>query len=166
MSSVISLADIAAERGIKYFLISFVDLLGVQRAKLVPASAIAGMSRNGAGFAGFAAWFDMTPADPDMIAMPDPDSLIQLPWKPEVGWLASDLFMRGEEVAPGAAQPAEAAAEHGCGVGLRDEVRRRSRVLSHHDGRAADLRPRRSRGKAMLRRFGADASLRRHHRDL
>jgi glutamine synthetase len=99
MSSEISLADIAEDRGIKYFLISFVDLLGVQRAKLVPASAIGGMARNGAGFAGFAAWFDMTPADPDMIAMPDPDSLIQLPWKPEVGWLASDLFMRGEEVA-------------------------------------------------------------------
>jgi glutamine synthetase type III len=98
MTSGISLADIAADRGIKYFLISFVDLLGVQRAKLVPVSAISGMSRNGAGFAGFAACFDMTPADPDMIAMPDRESLIQLPWKPEVGWLASDLYMRGEEV--------------------------------------------------------------------
>jgi glutamine synthetase len=99
MSSEISLADIAEDRGIKYFLISFVDLLGVQRAKLVPASAIGGMAKNGAGFAGFAAYFDMTPADPDMLAMPDPDSLIQLPWKPEVGWLASDLYMRGEAVA-------------------------------------------------------------------
>ena len=34
----------------------------------------------GAGFAGFAAWLDMTPADSDMFAIPDPDSLIQLPW--------------------------------------------------------------------------------------
>jgi glutamine synthetase len=101
MSSEISLADIAEDRGIKYFLISFVDLLGVQRAKLVPASAIGGMARNGAGFAGFAAYFDMTPADPDMLALPDPDSLIQLPWKPEVGWLASDLHMRGEPIAQG-----------------------------------------------------------------
>jgi glutamine synthetase len=101
MSSEISLADIAEDRGIKYFLISFVDLLGVQRAKLVPASAIGGMAKNGAGFAGFAAHFDMTPADPDMLALPDPDSLIQLPWKPEVGWLASDLTMRGEAIAQG-----------------------------------------------------------------
>ncbi len=99
MSSSMSLAEAARERGIKYFLISFTDLLGVQRAKLVPASAIGGMQKNGAGFAGFAAYFDMTPADPDLIAMPDADSLIQLPWKPEVGWLASDLFMRGESVA-------------------------------------------------------------------
>jgi glutamine synthetase type III len=98
MTSTISLSEAAKERGIKYFLISFTDLLGVQRAKLVPASAIGGMQKNGAGFAGFAAYFDMTPADPDLIAMPDADSLIQLPWKPEVGWLASDLYMRGESV--------------------------------------------------------------------
>ncbi len=61
--------------GIKYFLISFTDLFGTQRAKLVPAAAIEGMAKNGAGFAGFATWLDMTPADPDMFAMPDPDSL-------------------------------------------------------------------------------------------
>ena len=56
------------------------------------------MSRNGAGFAGFATWLDMTPADPDMFAIPDPESLIQLPWKPEVGWLAADLWMNGKPV--------------------------------------------------------------------
>ena len=92
------LARIAKEKKIKYFLISFVDLFGVLRAKLVPARAISGMQKNGAGFAGFAAWLDMTPAHPDMFAVPDPDSLIQLPWKPEVGWLAGDLWMDGKEV--------------------------------------------------------------------
>ena len=85
------LARIAKDQGIRYFLISFVDLFGVLRAKLVPAAAIGEMQKAGAGFAGFATWLDMTPADPDMFAMPDPDSLIQLPWKPEVGWLAGDL---------------------------------------------------------------------------
>lgn len=34
------LSKIAAERGIKYFLISYVDLFGHLRAKLVPAAAI------------------------------------------------------------------------------------------------------------------------------
>jgi glutamine synthetase len=89
------LATIAAERGIKYFLISFVDLFGTMRAKLVPASAIGEMAKTGAGFAGFASWLDMTPADPDMFAIPDPDSLIQLPWKKDVGWLAAAPFMNG-----------------------------------------------------------------------
>jgi glutamine synthetase type III len=97
-ATVEQLADIASEKGIRYFLISFVDLAGVQRAKLVPASAIAGMQRDGAGFAGFAAYFDMQPSDPDMLAVADPASFIQLPWKPEVGWVASDLKMRGELV--------------------------------------------------------------------
>ena len=92
------LAQIAKEKGIKYFLISFVDLFGITRAKLVPARAIGDMQKDGAGFAGFAAWLDMTPADPDMFAIPDPDSLLQLPWRPEVGWLAADLWMNGKEV--------------------------------------------------------------------
>jgi len=94
----IDLADVAAKKSIKYFLISYTDLFGSQRAKLVPASAIAGMQKAGAGFAGFATWLDMSPADPDLFALPDPRSLIQLPWKPEVGWLAADLWMGGQAV--------------------------------------------------------------------
>ena len=92
------LAKIAKEKKIEYFLISFVDLFGVLRAKLAPAAAIGDMQRDGAGFAGFAAWLDMSPSDPDLFGVPDPDSLIQLPWKPEVGWLAADLVMDGKEV--------------------------------------------------------------------
>lgn len=95
----VSLAEAARERGIKYFLISYTDLFGAQRGKLVPAAAIAEMQENGAGFAGFATWLDMTPAHPDLFAKPDPASLVQLPWKPEVGWLAADLWMEGREVA-------------------------------------------------------------------
>lgn len=92
------LAAAAKAKNIKYFLISFVDMLGQLRAKLVPARAIKGMQKDGAGFAGFAAWLDMTPAHPDMFAIPDPDSLIQLPWKPDVAWLAADLWMDGKPV--------------------------------------------------------------------
>jgi len=94
----LDLAEIAKAKSIKYFLISYTDLFGAQRAKLAPASAIAGMQKSGAGFAGFATWLDMTPADPDLFAVPDPASLIQLPWKPEVGWLAADLWMDGKPV--------------------------------------------------------------------
>lgn len=97
----IDLAAAAKERGIKYFLISYADLFGTLRAKLVPASAIGAMAKSGAGFAGFATWLDQTPAHADMFAMPDPASLVQLPWKPEVGWLASGLVIDGQPVADG-----------------------------------------------------------------
>jgi glutamine synthetase len=52
------LSELARDRQIRYFLISFTDLLGVQRAKLVPAQSIDQMAENGAGFAGFAAWLN------------------------------------------------------------------------------------------------------------
>ena len=93
-----NLSSIAKTKKIKYFLISFVDLFGVLRSKLVPTRAINDMQKNGAGFAGFATWLDMTPADTDMFAIPDVDSLIQLPWNKEVGWLSSDLWMNGKPV--------------------------------------------------------------------
>ena len=95
----INLAAFAAENGVKYFMISFTDLFGGQRAKLVPAQAIADMQEDGAGFAGFATWLDMTPAHPDMLAVPDPASVIQLPWKPEVAWVAGNCVMEGQDVA-------------------------------------------------------------------
>lgn len=94
----VDLAKVAKDRKIKYFLVSFVDLFGGLRAKLAPARAIGDMQKEGAGFAGFAAWLDMTPADPDMFGIPDPDSLVQLPWKKEVAWVAADLWMNGKEV--------------------------------------------------------------------
>ena len=89
----IDLASFAKDKGVKYFMISFTDLFGGQRAKLVPAQAIADMQVEGAGFAGFATWLDMTPAHPDMLAVPDADSVIQLPWKPEVAWVAGNCVM-------------------------------------------------------------------------
>ena len=92
------LAAWAKKNGVKYFAISFTDLFGAQRAKLVPAAAIADMQVEGAGFAGFASYLDMTPAYPDMLAVPDPGSVIQLPWKPEVAWVAGDCVMEGQPV--------------------------------------------------------------------
>ena len=93
-----SLSEYAEIKGVKYFLISFVDLFGTMRAKIVPATAIDSVAKSGAGFAGFAAWIDMTPAHPDVLVSPDPETVIQLPWKPEVAWVTGDLVMDGKPV--------------------------------------------------------------------
>ncbi len=93
------LAEFAERNDVRYFMISFTDLFGGQRAKLVPAQAIAAMQKDGAGFAGFATWLDLTPAHPDMLAVPDPSSVIRLPWKPEVAWVAANCVMEGKDVA-------------------------------------------------------------------
>jgi len=89
------LAKAAADQGIAYFLISFVDLFGTMRAKLVPAAAIEAMQRDGAAFAGFATHLDLTPADPDIFAVPDPDTLTLLPWQQDIGWVMADIVFAG-----------------------------------------------------------------------
>jgi len=94
----INLHNFAKKNGVKYFFVSFVDLFGVLRSKLVPATAIDEIQSEGAGFAGFATWLDLSPADSDMFGMPDGDSVMQLPWNKEIAWVASDLYMDGKPV--------------------------------------------------------------------
>ena len=93
------LAQRIEELQLRFLLISFTDLFGIQRAKLVPASAVAEMARDGAGFAGFAAWLDLSPADGDVMAIPAAASLTPLPWQPEVGWVAAELQLNGQPMA-------------------------------------------------------------------
>jgi glutamine synthetase len=160
-----ALSAIARERGIRYFLIAFTDLFGVLRSKLVPASAIDAMATEGAGFAGFATWFDMTPADPDMLAIPDPSTLIQLPWKPEVGWMAAEPWMSGAlvEQAPRAVlrRVVEKAASQGLDmrVGVEPEF-----FLIQPDGAAisdgADRQPKPCYDQlALMRRYDVIAEI-------
>jgi len=94
----INLNQFAKKNGVKYFFVSFVDMFGVLRSKLVPATAIDEIQSEGAGFAGFATWLDMSPADSDMFGMPDGDSVIQLPWNKEAAWVAADLYINGKPV--------------------------------------------------------------------
>jgi glutamine synthetase type III len=95
----VDLAKFAKDNGVKFFLFNFTDLFGTQRAKLVPSEAVGRMQKSGAGFAGFATWLDMTPAHPDMFVKPDPNTVLQLPWKPEVAWVAGDPWMNNAPVA-------------------------------------------------------------------
>ena len=69
----IDLAQTAKQNSIKYFLISFVDLFGVLRAKLVPASAIGAMQEEGAGFAGFRDMAGHDPGRPGHACYPRPE---------------------------------------------------------------------------------------------
>ena len=45
------------------------------------------------GFAGFATWLDMTPADSDMFGMPDGDSVIQLRGIKEIAWSLLQIYI-------------------------------------------------------------------------
>lgn len=91
-----TLSDYVSENNIKYLLVNFTDLLGVLRSKLVPVTALSQLEQDGAAFAGFAAHFNLSPADPDIIVRPDVNSITILPWKPEVAWITGAVEMDGK----------------------------------------------------------------------
>ncbi|MBW4526771.1 MAG: type III glutamate--ammonia ligase [Phormidium tanganyikae FI6-MK23] len=155
-----TLSQTAQAQGIRYFLISFTDLFGVARSKLVPAESIDQMATSGAGFAGFAAWLDMTPADPDILAIPDVESLIQLPWQPDVAWLAADLHtITGEplEQAPRVVLKRVLQQAQELGYRARTGVECEYFLLSMDGEQISDLRDRQSKPcydqQSLMRRY-------------
>ncbi len=85
------------DKGIEYLFCSFVELSGAPKAKLVPATHLDEMARDGAGFAGFAAGdLNQGPHDADIISMPDFDSLAILPWRKNVAWVPGNLRVSGK----------------------------------------------------------------------
>ncbi len=91
-----NLVEKAKELNLKFFLVSYTDLLGGTRAKLVPAAKIASVEADGAFFASFASNLGLGPDAAEIAAIPDPSSLIVLPWQPSVGWVASDVYFDGK----------------------------------------------------------------------
>ena len=91
-----TLAEKAKELGIRFFLVSYTDLLGGTRAKLVPAAKIASVEKDGALFSSFASKLGQGTDAAEIEAITDASSLIQLPWEPTVGWVASDVYFEGK----------------------------------------------------------------------
>ncbi|NER83196.1 MAG: type III glutamate--ammonia ligase [Leptolyngbya sp. SIO1D8] len=92
----VSLVEQSKKLGLKFFLVSYTDLLGGTRSKLVPAAKIASVEKDGAFFASFASNLGLGPDAAEIAVIPDPDSLIVLPWQPTVGWVASDVYFDGK----------------------------------------------------------------------
>ena len=73
----------AKQDNVEFFFAMFVDMHGKPCAKLVPTEALELLLSGGAGFAGFAAGdMGQSPADPDLVAVPDPASYTLAPWQP------------------------------------------------------------------------------------
>ncbi|SHK07743.1 gamma-glutamylmethylamide synthetase [Pseudonocardia thermophila] len=87
----------AQEDGVRFLLALFVDLNGKPCAKLVPVEAAAELQHEGVGFAGYAVGaIGQQPSDPDLIAIPDPDSYTPLPWvRPDLALVHCDPHVDG-----------------------------------------------------------------------
>ncbi len=97
MNNLDSVAQMVKEKGIEFFLCSFVEMAGIPKAKLVPVEHLRDMASGSAGFAGFAAGhMGQGPQDPDMIAQPDFGGLMQVPWRKNVAWVPSNITVEKE----------------------------------------------------------------------
>ncbi len=87
----------AESDGVEFFFAMFVDMHGKPCAKMIPVEALDVLTGGGAGFAGFAAGpMGQSPADPDMIAVPDPGSYAVAPWEPQLAVVQCDIHVEGE----------------------------------------------------------------------
>ena len=88
------------DEGIEFFLCSFVEMGGLPKAKLVPATHLDDMATEGAGFAGFAAGeMGQGPHDPELAVIPDFDSVSVVPWRKNMAWVAGNALVEGEPFA-------------------------------------------------------------------
>lgn len=98
MSEHSALKEKAERDGIEFFFAMFVDMHGKPCAKLVPMESFDMLVNDGVGFAGFAAGpMGQSPADPDMIAIPDPATYTPVPWQPGLAVLQCDIQVDGED---------------------------------------------------------------------
>ena len=84
-------------QGVRYALATYVDMHGVSKSKVVPISHLDRMMGGSELFTGAA--LDGVPqevSDDEVAAVPDPDSVTILPWKPDVAWFSSDLHLLGK----------------------------------------------------------------------
>lgn len=99
MHNVSQTQQLFEEKGIKFFLMSFSDINGIPRAKLVPAHCLPDVVDGAAGFAGFAVdGMGQGPHDPDLSCVPKSDSTVfPLPWKPGLAWIAGNMQLGGTD---------------------------------------------------------------------
>ncbi len=90
------LADLR-ERGVKYCIGAYVDIHGVQKAKVVPIAHLPQMVDGSERYTGYALdGLGQAPNDDEFASVPDLSHVIQLPWEPKLAWMPADLTLHGE----------------------------------------------------------------------
>lgn len=86
-----------AGQGVRYGLASYVDIHGRCKAKCVPIGHFDRMFKGSELFTGAA--LDGVPQevnDDEVAAVPDLANVMVMPWKPDMAWFPSDLWLHGE----------------------------------------------------------------------
>ena len=83
--------------GVEYCMATYADGHGIAKCKTVPLDHFHSMMHGSELFTGAA--LDMlgqSPADDELAVWPDPDAVVQLPWRPQMAFAPGNLYLRGE----------------------------------------------------------------------
>ncbi|MBV9048380.1 MAG: type III glutamate--ammonia ligase [Solirubrobacterales bacterium] len=85
------------EAGVEYVMATYADGHGIAKCKTVPIAHFEQMMNGSELFTGAALdLLGQSPADDELAVFPDPDAIVQLPWRPTVAFAPGNLYLRGE----------------------------------------------------------------------
>ena len=83
-------------KGVRYCIGAYVDIHGVQKAKVVPIDHLPQMAAGSERYTGYALdGLGQAPNDDELTSVPDLDHIVQLPWEPKVAWMPADNHFQG-----------------------------------------------------------------------
>lgn len=98
MTNISQLKSELESKGVKYALGCYVDIHGVPKAKCVPIAHFEHMMEGSELFTGYALdGLGQGPNDDEIASQPDPNSIMILPWRKDIAWLAADNTFHGED---------------------------------------------------------------------
>ena len=85
------------DKGVKYCIGAYVDIHGIQKAKVVPIDHLPQMAAGSERYTGYALdGLGQAPNDDELTSIPDLDHIVQLPWEPKIAWMPADNAFQGQ----------------------------------------------------------------------
>lgn len=84
-------------KGVKYCIGAYVDIHGIQKAKVVPIDHLPQMAAGSERYTGYALdGLGQAPNEDELTSVPDLNHIVQLPWEPKVAWMPADNHFQGK----------------------------------------------------------------------
>lgn len=84
-------------KGVKYCIGAYVDIHGIQKAKVVPIDHLPQMAAGSERYTGYALdGLGQAPNEDELTSVPDLRHIVQLPWEPKIAWMPADNHFKGE----------------------------------------------------------------------
>jgi len=84
-------------KGVKYCIGAYVDIHGIQKAKVVPIDHLPQMAAGSERYTGYALdGLGQAPNEDELTSVPDLKHIVQLPWEPKVAWMPADNHFQGQ----------------------------------------------------------------------